>query len=316
MSRKKYRDFTGKNCPSYLIDPFNVEMVNFAIKLGKPIVVEGEPGCGKTRLAHAIAEDLSIEGGPKIVPVKSTSRANDLLYRYNALGRLQDSQSKNEAQLLQATKAHSYVELEFLGKAIQQGSPSVILVDEVDKADIDFADDLLHVIENFEFQISEIPEDTPADPDDPFQPLHWIKGPKEAHRPIVIFTSNRSKPLSKPFLRRCFYLELNFPTDKNMLMEIVQANLTKAKNTDLHTSIENISENLIKESVKTFWDIREKAKNNKVSKLPATAELIDWVHVLHLNDIDVAQLGKLDAPYWQLLFKTGEDLELQKQSLS
>ncbi|RLU01747.1 AAA family ATPase [Ketobacter sp.] len=311
----QYPDFTGDRCQSYLIDPMDREIVDFAIKLGKPLVVEGEPGCGKTQLAHAIAEDLGIKDGPKIVPVKSTSRANDLLYRYNALGRLQDSQSKHEAQINKAAQAYNYVELEFLGKAIQQGEPSVVLIDEIDKADIDFADDLLYVIENFKFQITEIPENSHQEAMDQTQLGHWIEGPEQGFKPIVIFTSNRSKPLSKPFLRRCFYLELNFPNKESMLVDIVNANLAKLATEKEVITLETISKELIEAAVKSFLEIRKEAINSNVAKVPATAELIDWVHVLHLRNIKAEDLTNSNPPYWRLLFKLGEDLKLLQPSL-
>ena len=315
MSRQKYKDFTGTNCKSYFMDPMHIELVDFAIKLGKPLVVEGEPGCGKTQLAYAIAEDLGIKDGPKIVPVKSTTRANDLLYRYHALGRLQDSQSKNESQLEKALHPENYVELEFLGSAIQKGNPSVILIDEVDKADIDFADDLLHVTENFEFQIAEIPEKLEQEQEDD-RLTHWVRGPKDGFRPIVIFTSNHTKPLSKPFLRRCFYLELNFPDNQDMLIDIVHANLRKNSERGGHMSLADISTDLIESSVDTFLKIRDAAKDKNVAKIPATAELIDWVHVLHLREVNPSNLQGIDAPYWQVLFKNSPDLNLYQQELS
>ena len=316
MTRQKYKDFSGNECSTYQITPENVELVNFAIKLGKPLVVEGEPGCGKTQLAYAIAEDLGITDGPKIEPVKSTSRANDLLYRYNALGRLQDSQSNNPSQLAKAEDPRNYIELEFLGKAIQQGKPAVILIDEVDKADIDFADDLLHVIENFEFKINEIPEQLEADKDNNEQSLsHWIRGPKDGHKPIVIFTSNHSKPLSKPFLRRCFFLELNFPQNQDMLVNIVEANLRKSSVEVGSISMDDISNELIIAAVENFLQIRHTAKEKNIAKVPATAELIDWIHVLHLDAIKPEQLQTDQTPHWKLLFKTGADLKLQQQAL-
>lgn len=315
MSREHYPDFTGQKCKSYLIDPLQAETVDFAIKLGKPIVVEGEPGCGKTQLAYAIAEELLGAGQkPKIVPVKSTTRANDLLYRYNALGRLQDSQSNVPLQQERSCDVHNYIDLEFLGRAIQQGKPSVILIDEVDKADIDFADDLLHVIENFEFQVLEIPEATDNTPSDPNKPSHWVKGPENGYRPIVVFTSNHTKPLSKPFLRRCFYLELNFPNRAETLVEIVNANLNKSMALGV-SNLKQVSNQLIESAVTTFMEIRTTAIEHNATKLPATAELIDWVHVLHLSGLSAEEVRQ-NKSRWELLFKTATDLKALSKPFS
>lgn len=298
-----YPEFTGKKCKSYVISSNDTEVVNLAIKLNKPLVIEGEPGCGKTALAHAIGEEFGIP--VKVFPVKSISRANDLLYRFDALRRLQDSQTQIEKNLKKAEFAHNYVQLEYLGSAIYEGKKCVILIDEIDKADIDFPDDLLHVLTEFEFPIIEIPEDETDTAKSAGKYGSFVSGPKDSARPIVIFTSNRTKPLSNPFLRRCFHLELNFPDNLQSLAEIVNINLTGRKSK--MQGIESISNDLITSAVETFLKIRKEARLNNITKLPATAELIDWLHVLHIHSINQKKLENTQPPYWKLLFKVAED---------
>jgi MoxR-like ATPase len=137
-----YRDFTGTGTDFYLAGPVAVEMVNLAIKLGRPLLVEGEAGCGKTLLARAISVELGL-GDPISISVKSTSRAKDLLYRFDALLRLQDAQGGDRER---ARNTFPYISLQPLGIAIRRGRPCVVLIDEIDKADIDFPNDLLDVI--------------------------------------------------------------------------------------------------------------------------------------------------------------------------
>ncbi|MBL8451857.1 MAG: AAA family ATPase, partial [Zoogloea sp.] len=141
----RYAEFTGTRSAHYVAAPHTATIVNLAIRLGRPLLVEGEAGCGKTRLASAIAEELDV--GLTVMTVKSTSQAKDLLYRFDALRRLQDAQDPANSA---ARQVHPYIDLEPLGHAIRQGQPQVVLIDEVDKADIDFPNDLLDVLDRFE----------------------------------------------------------------------------------------------------------------------------------------------------------------------
>ena len=295
-----YKTFTGRNAPFYTLDRESAEIVNLAIALGRPLLVEGEAGCGKTRLASAIAYELELDK-PIYAPVRSTSQAKDLLYRYDALRRLQDTQ--NPALRETARHVYPYIRLQPLGRAILKEAPAVILIDEVDKADIDFPNDLLDVLDMFTFPIEELPEDeyvtffsengrSPADPN--LRPL----------RPIVIITSNREKPLPEPFLRRCLYLELRFPDQPELLAEIVRQNLREEAG--------KITKDLLGAAVASFLLLRQEAFDRGAKKPPATSELIDWVKVLLWRDVQPEALqNQAGRPaYFQLLLKTMHDKRL------
>lgn len=293
-----YATYTGQQSAGYIAAPQTAEIVNLAIHLGRPLLVEGEAGCGKTRLAGAIAEELGL-GEVIAVTVKSTSQAKDLLYRFDALRRLQDAQDRTNTR---AHHIHPYISLEPLGRAIQQGQPGVVLIDEVDKADIDFPNDLLDVLDRFEFDI----EDLPVDESDACMAERGfgrhVSGPPGGTRPIVLITSNREKQLPEPFLRRCLYVQLDFPTDPAMLAEIVRRNLA--------TQVDALSDTLIAGAVARFCEIRQRAHDLKLQKLPATSELVDWVRVLHwkgrrAEDIRPDELAASDQA---LLFKIRDDI--------
>lgn len=311
---ERYPTFTGKGrsdgSRSYVISPEDAKTVDFAIKLGRPLLVEGEAGCGKTRLADAVVEELKpgLElDRPIVTPVRSSSRANDLFYRYNALMRLQDAQIKEKKE--KAQFAHNYVTLEPLGEAIRDGKACVALIDEVDKGDIDFQNDLLHHLDRFEFPIDEIPESEKEQAN-----AHKL-GPRVTWpgglRPIVIFTSNREKPLPKPFLRRCIYLELKFPERRDDLIEIVEANLRRRRQDEEPgwESLEDLSRQIVERSVDAFLQIREAAEETNAFKKPATAELIDWIHALHWERERESDIEGLWPPHWKLLFRSGSDQE-------
>ena len=214
-----YREFKGNESTFYETTPEVAELVNCAIYLGRPILVEGEAGCGKTTLAHAIADELDLKT-PVSVAVQSTSQAKDLLYRFNALRRLQDIQDpKSEA----ARFVYPYITLQPLGQAIRESRPCVVLIDEIDKADIDFPNDLLEVLNDYKFTI----DDLPIEENELCLRAHGFGRVVEGQhtvRPIVVITSNREKQLPEPFLRRCLYVELKFPTDPTVLASIVRKN--------------------------------------------------------------------------------------------
>ncbi|WP_347249758.1 MoxR family ATPase, partial [Zoogloea sp.] len=260
-----YATYTGQQSAGYIAAPQTAEIINLAIHLGRPLLVEGEAGCGKTRLAGAIAEELGL-GEVIAVTVKSTSQAKDLLYRFDALRRLQDAQDRTNTR---AHHIHPYISLEPLGRAIQQGRPGVVLIDEVDKADIDFPNDLLDVLDRFEFDIEDLPVDENAACMAERGFGRHVSGPPGGTRPIVLITSNREKQLPEPFLRRCLYVQLDFPTDPAMLAEIVRRNLA--------THVDALSDTLIAGAVARFCEIRQRAHDLKLQKLPATSELVDWV---------------------------------------
>ncbi|MEM9477046.1 MAG: MoxR family ATPase [Pseudomonadota bacterium] len=298
----------------YVLDYDKQKHIDFAILLGKPLLVEGEAGCGKTRLAYAIAHKLLGEQ-PRLATIRSTSRAVDLLYRYDAVRRLQESQLQNPELVEKAASAYRYVSLQDLGRSIFEPQPSVVLIDEIDKADPDFANDLLHVIDQFAFQIDEIP-DVEREASKTFQGFDRnVIG--EGARPIIIFTSNRERPLPKPFLRRCIYLELTFPTDPSDLAEIVQKNLRLERSGVDHPARgSDLSVQIIDAAVASFLEIRKAAEDRKAIKLPATAELIDWVHVLHWEGTSPDAIKTGDPPHWRILFSTARDIADYERSIS
>jgi MoxR-like ATPase len=295
-----YPPFTGKACDFYVTAEEVAETVNLAIALQRPILVEGEAGCGKTMLASAIAAELGL-GEPISVTVKSTHQAKDLLYRFDALRRLQEIQDPN---IQRARFVYPYITLQPLGKVIRDGKRCVMLIDEIDKADIDFPNDLLEVLDRFSFDIDDLPIEESEHSLREYGFGRRVTSPGNA-RPVVVITSNREKQLPEPFLRRCLYLELKFPVDPALLTVIVEKNL--------NASVEKVSKDLINAAIDRFLDIRKKAEG--LHKAPATGELVDWVKVLHWQGKTPAQVikGKLKPPYWRLLFKTMQDLETYAQ---
>lgn len=306
-----YKHFTGlgsgRGPRAFVIPPEKAKFVDFAIQLGRPLLVEGEAGCGKTRLADAIASELGLDA-PLVLPVRSTSRANDLLYHYDALRRLQDSQIPEKRS--EAAWAYRYVRLEPLGRAIFEGRPCVVLIDEVDKGDVDFPNDLLHVLDRFEFVIDEIPDSESGQAVKDIGFGQYVSNTTGV-RPIVIFTSNREKQLPKPFLRRCIYLELTFPSSPEEIAEIVEINLRNTRDDGRHNRpfLEEVSRQLIDKAVQSFLKIRTAAEQNNAHKKPATAELIDWIHVLHWNRDREDEVEGLQPPYWEMLFSSSIDIE-------
>ena len=292
--------FSGKSCAFYLAAPETAVIVNLAIHLERPLLVEGEAGCGKTRLAAAVAEELELADRLIVITVKSTMQAKDLLYRFDALRRLQDAQNPGN-QL--ARSVYPYLTLEPLGYAIREGKPCVVLIDEIDKADIDFPNDLLDVLDRFEFDIDDLPrEESDACLEHKGFARH-VAGPLQGVRPLVIITSNREKQLPEPFLRRCLYVQLDFPDDPAILAEIVRRNLA------VHQ--ENVADELIAGAVERFCEVRERAQASGAQKLPATSELVDWVRVLHWQQRNSASVVSqpLTVADQAVLFKIRHDLE-------
>ena len=300
QQKAPYLTFSGKSCASYLAAPETAAIVNLAIHLERPLLVEGEAGCGKTRLAAAVAEELELADRLIVITVKSTMQAKDLLYRFDALRRLQDAQNPGN-QL--ARSVYPYLTLEPLGHAIREGKPCVVLIDEIDKADIDFPNDLLDVLDRFEFDIDDLPrEESDACLEHKGFARH-VAGPLQGVRPLVIITSNREKQLPEPFLRRCLYVQLDFPDDPAILAEIVRRNLA------VHQ--EDVADELIAGAVERFCEVRERAQASGAQKLPATSELVDWVRVLHWQQRNSASVVSqpLTVADQAVLFKIRHDLE-------
>lgn len=276
-----------------------VDAVNTALYLRRPLLLEGEPGCGKTRLAFAVAYEL---GYPLYqCYIRSTSRAQDLLYDYDALRRLYDIQEKV------AKQRSEYVTLKELGEAIKQSeedNPSVILIDEVDKADIDFPNDLLLELDRLQFQVKEDPEVN----------YDALKGKKRDERreflPLIIITSNREKELPKAFLRRCLFYYIDFPT-KQALEEILKKHF--------QPKLEPLSKltPMFEQALTKFLELRE-LRNWR--KKPGTSEFLDWVAILERDEqakkISAQQLESTDLenlPHLETLIKIQSDREALNQ---
>lgn len=226
----------------YIASKELTDAVNTALYLRRPLLLEGDPGCGKTRLAYAVAYEL---GYPLYsCYVRSTSRARDLLYDYDALGRLYDIQEVKVAENpSKPVEREKYVMLGELGTAIresQKNIPSVVLIDEIDKADIDFPNDLLLELDRLQFQVKEAPQMR-------YDALQGkTKGERRDFLPLIIITSNREKELPKPFLRRCLFYYVEFPSQE-ILKEILQSHF-KSKLTPLFETAEYFTSRAIREN--------------------------------------------------------------------
>jgi MoxR-like ATPase len=289
--------YTGQGTDFYVASERVADSVNLAVDLKRPILVEGEPGCGKTRLAYSIAAEKGL-GDPIKIMVKSTSRAKDLLYQVNYLRRLQDAQSSQNPD---ARYIYPYLSLEPLGQALHQNRRCVVLIDEIDKADIDFPNDLLDVLEEFAFEIPDLPqeEDALCLDNKGFGRRIVCDTPTP---PIVVITSNREKRLPDPFLRRCLYIRLRFPDTAAELINIVE------KNIDL--SPHELSQKLLVAAVESFLRVRNAALISS-QKPPTTSELIDWVKIIYWKEKTVEELNQSPflPPYWELLFKNMNDID-------
>ncbi|MGF1934761.1 MAG: MoxR family ATPase [Nostoc sp. ChiQUE02] len=277
------RGANGQLLYPYLPNSELVEAVNLAIYLERPLLLKGEPGCGKTQLASAVAYELGLN--LEAWYVKSTSRARDGLYNYDAVGRLRDAQlaASNRLTVEQIQRIDdpiTYVRWGPLGRSFQQENRTVVLIDEIDKADIDFPNDLLLELDERRFIVEETGQEIEA---------------KAA--PIVLITSNDEKDLPDAFLRRCLFHYVEFPS-RERLIQIMNALFPKA------------SEVLINQAVERFWDLREEMKKNQggASKKISTSELIDWFKALRRYPEDEA-LAKLNGklPYPGVLLKSWED---------
>ncbi|MDD7409053.1 MAG: MoxR family ATPase [Anaerovoracaceae bacterium] len=263
-----------KESTKYVASPELMNSVNIAMALQKPLLIKGEPGTGKTMLAEAIAESMNMD--LIIWNIKSTTKAQDGLYVYDAVQRLYDSQFGGEG----VDDIKKYIKLGKLGEAFSREDQVVLLIDEIDKADLEFPNDLLWELDKMEFYIPETKE--------------TIKAKK---RPIVIITSNAEKELPDAFLRRCIFHFIEFPNAEKMY-EIV------------HVHYPDIEQNLLDQAMAAFYMIRSIPD---IQKKPSTSELLDWLQAMVLGGIKPDRIEK-DFPFVGTLLKKNQDIDAFKQS--
>jgi MoxR-like ATPase len=266
--------FTGTD--QYVVTEDLMTAVNAAVTLGRPILIKGEPGTGKTQLAEEIASGLE---RPLLQwHVKSTTKAQQGLYEYDAVARLRDSQLGDE----RVHDIANYIVKGPMWEAFEQDVQPVLLIDEIDKADIEFPNDLLRELDRMEFYVYETHQTVQA-----------------KHRPIIVITSNNEKELPDAFLRRCFFHYIRFP-DADTMRDIVNVHYP------------NLKKELLNEALHAFYDLREVPG---LKKKPSTSELLDWLKLLLAEDVSPEVLSSKDRrktllPLHGALLKNEQDVHL------
>jgi MoxR-like ATPase len=270
----EFRLFRGTD--RYLTNDALEAAVNCALALERPLLVKGEPGTGKTLLAEAIAAALGLE----LIPwnVKSTTRAQDGLYVYDTVQRLYDSRFGDG----DVRDIRRYIKLGPLGQALRAPRRVVLLIDEIDKADLEFPNDLLHELDRMRFRVTETNEEVVAN-----------------ERPVVIITSNNEKELPDAFLRRCVFHFIDFP-DAAFMRRIVAVH---------HP---DLSGTLVDQTLRVFFEIRS---NARLRKRPSTSELIDWIAVLKRAGVAEVRFEK-ELPFLGALMKKEQDMALLADQLA
>ncbi len=264
------KKFTGSK--DYVASQELMNAVNVAIALEKPLLIKGEPGTGKTMLAEAISKAL----GMKLIiwGIKSTTKAQEGLYVYDTVQRLYDSQFGDG----DVADIKQYIKLGKLGEAFTSQEQVVLLIDEIDKADLEFPNDLLWELDRMEFYINETKETITT-----------------KHRPIVIITSNAEKELPDAFLRRCIFHYIEFP-DQDKIRDIINVHF------------ENLDQKLVDSAISAFYDIR---KMKQIQKKPSTSELLDWIQALRISGVDISKITE-SIPYIGVLLKKNQDIDTVK----
>ncbi len=274
MQQESKNEFQGAG--KYVLDQELASIVNISIKLEMPLLLKGEPGTGKTMLAHSISESLAM---PLIIlNVKSSMKLIEALYQYDTLTRLNDSRFGDSKR--DVSNIDEYIKMGKIGQAFCADKRTVLLIDEIDKADTDFQDDMLDVLDQMQFDIIETDRTI-----------------KTKHRPVIIITSNAKKDLSDPFLGRCNFHHIAFP-DPKMMRKIINVHF------------EGIDTKLAENAIDAFYVMRE---IDSIEKKPATRELINWIRALNADpDFRAKDLITNQLPYLGVLFKKSPDYERVK----
>ena len=265
-------NFSGSN--DYVASKELMRAVNIAIALEKPLLIKGEPGTGKTMLAQSVAKALDKE--LIIWNIKSTTKAQDGLYVYDVVQRLYDSQFGTDG----VDDIKKYVKLGKIGDAFSSEKQVILLIDEIDKADLEFPNDLLWELDKMEFYIPETGE--------------TVKAKK---RPIVIITSNAEKELPDAFLRRCIFHYIEFPNEE-LMKEIIKVHFP------------DLEDNIIKQTIAAFYYVRSL---RDIQKKPSTSEIIDWIQALTISGIPVEKITK-EIPFAGVILKKNEDIDALERS--
>ena len=270
--------FSGAS--KYVLDEELAKIVNISMSLEMPLLLKGEPGTGKTMLAYAISEALKMR--LIVLNVKSSMKLIDALYQYDTLTRLNDSRFGDSNR--EVSNIEDYIKMGKIGQSFVTDKKVVLLIDEIDKADTDFQDDMLDVLDQMEFDIIEID-----------------KTIKAKHRPVIVITSNAKKDLSDPFLGRCNFHHIAFP-EPDTMRRIIQVHFP------------DISRDLLDSTLQAFYRLRE---IRGIEKKPATRELINWIRALRSDpDFRPKELVKGDIPYLGVLFKKSPDYAVAQKGVT